>query len=45
MVANLGDLAVNASASFQVVVQAVAAGSLSETATVSSDSLDSHRAQ
>ena len=40
VLANLGDLAVNASTSFQVVVEAVAAGSLSETATVSSDSLD-----
>jgi uncharacterized repeat protein (TIGR01451 family) len=40
VLANLGDLAVNAGASFQVVVKTTAAGSLSETATVSSDSLD-----
>jgi uncharacterized repeat protein (TIGR01451 family) len=40
VLANLGDLAAGVSATFQVVVQAVAAGSLSETATVSSDSID-----
>ena len=36
----LGDMTNGASANFQVVMQALAAGSLSETATVASDSLD-----
>jgi uncharacterized repeat protein (TIGR01451 family) len=40
LVANLGDLAINAGASFQVVVEPMTAGSLNETATVSSDSVD-----
>ncbi len=42
IVVNLGALSVNSSASVQVVVQAVTAGTLSETATVTSDSIDTN---
>ncbi len=40
VVINLGNLSLNASASVQVVVEALAAGTLSETATVASGSVD-----
>ncbi len=40
VVIDLGNLAVNAKASVQVVVEALTAGTLSETATVTSDSVD-----